>query len=147
MGIERVLDDASGDELALIIRSSHRQDGISFVTDDKSVHQLGVLCWPRGHVIDAHVHNVVERTISSTQEVLFIRRGRVRLDLYSSNHDYVCSRELATGDVVFLPSGGHGFEMLEDTEIIEVKQGPYAGEQEKTRFSPVGNPFFENPKS
>lgn len=146
-GIEHVLDDASGDELALIIRSSHREDGISFVTDNDSVHQLGVLCWPRGHVIDAHVHNVVERTISSTQEVLFIRRGRVRLDLYSSNHDYVCSRELATGDVVFLPSGGHGFEMLEDTEIIEVKQGPYAGEKEKTRFSPVGNPFFENPKS
>lgn len=145
--VEHVVDDASGGELALIIRSSHRSDGISFVTDDESVHQLGVLCWPRGHVIDAHVHNIVERTISSTQEVLFIRRGSVRLDLYSSNHEYVCSRELATGDVVFLPSGGHGFEMLEDTEIIEVKQGPYSGEQEKTRFSPVGNPFFGNRES
>jgi len=62
MGIQRVRDEDFGDELALIIRSSHRQDGISFVTDDKSVHQLGVLCWPRGHVSDAHVHNVVERT-------------------------------------------------------------------------------------
>lgn len=62
--LEHVVDDASGGELALIIRSSHRSDGISFVTDDETVHQLGVLCWPRGHVIDAHVHNVVERTIS-----------------------------------------------------------------------------------
>ena len=145
--VEHVVDDVSGDQLALIIRSSHREDGITFVTDNDSVHQLGVLCWPRGHVIDAHVHNVVERSIVSTQEVLFIRRGRVRLDLYSSNHDYVSSRELSSGDVVFLPSGGHGFEMLEDTEIIEVKQGPYAGEQEKTRFSPIGNPFFENGES
>ena len=142
--LESVRDDASGDELALIIRSSHRNDGISFVTDDDSVHQLGVLCWPKGHVVDAHVHNVVERQISSTQEVLFIRKGRVRLDLYSAHHEYRCSRELTTGDVVFLPSGGHGLEMLEDTDIIEVKQGPYAGEQEKTRFQPVDNPFFEN---
>ncbi len=36
-----------------------------------------------------------------------------------------------------LSAGGHGFEMLEDAEIIEVQQGPYCGDKDKTRFEPV----------
>ncbi len=30
--------------------------------------------------------------------------------------------------------GAHGFEMLEDTVMVEVKQGPYMGTQEKRYF-------------
>ena len=141
-GIEHVLDKDESSVLALIISAGHQKPGIEFVTSDDSVHQLGVLCWPKGHVIDAHVHNPMHREINSTQEVLFIRTGHARLDLYSANRDYRCSRELFTGDVVFLPSGGHGLEMLENTDIVEVKQGPYRGEQEKTRFVPINNPHF-----
>jgi mannose-6-phosphate isomerase-like protein (cupin superfamily) len=143
-GIEQVFDDDGSSILALIIRSSFHQEGINFVTGDDSVHQLGVLCWPQGHVIDAHVHNPLERKIDSTQEVLFVRSGRARMDLYSADQEYRCSREISTGDVVFLPSGGHGFEMLEDTDIIEVKQGPYQGESEKTRFTPTDNPHWSS---
>ena len=143
-GIERVIDDDGASVLALIIRSSFGEPGINFVTDDESVHQLGVLRWSQGHVIDAHVHNPLRRTIDSTQEVLFVRKGRVRLDLYSANKEYRCSREISSGDVVFLPSGGHGFEMLEETDIVEVKQGPYQGESEKTRFVPTDNPHWRS---
>jgi len=143
-GIEHITDSDGTSVLALIIWSHHKAPGISFVTDDDSVHQLGVLCWDKGHIIDAHVHNPLQRKIDSTQEVLFIRSGRVRLDLYSAQREYRCSRELTAGDVVFLPSGGHGLEMLEDTEIIEVKQGPYVGETEKTRFVPADNPFLSD---
>lgn len=141
-GIESVVDTDGNSVLALIIRASFDKPGINFVTGDESVHQLGVLRWPQGHVIDAHVHNPLKRTIDSTQEVLFVRKGRARLDLYSANREYRCSRELFAGDVVFLPSGGHGFEMLDDTEIVEVKQGPYHGESEKTRFVPTDNPHW-----
>jgi mannose-6-phosphate isomerase-like protein (cupin superfamily) len=140
--IEQVMDTNGVSVLALIIPAAHRNPGINFVTEDESVHQVGVLCWPQGHVIDAHVHNPLERQIDSTQEVLFIRNGKARLDLYSASREYQCSRELNTGDVVFLPSGGHGLEMLEDTDIIEVKQGPYRGESEKTRFIPTDNPHW-----
>ncbi len=145
-GLEYIFDDNSGEQLALILRSALSKQGVSFLTGHDSTQQLGILCWPQGHIIEAHVHNPVERTIYSTQEVLFVRSGRMRVDLYSEGQEYVVSRELSAGDMVFLSSGGHGFEMLEDSEIIEVKQGPYVGEREKTRFRPVGNPFFENPK-
>ena len=141
-GIERITDDDGLSVLALIVWAHHRSPGISFVTGDESVHQLGVLCWEKGHKIDAHIHNPLARSIDSTQEVLFIRSGKARLDLYSAEMEYRCSRELGTGDVVFLPSGGHGLEMLEDTDIIEVKQWPYLGETEKTRFVPLDNPFL-----
>ena len=142
--LERVTDDATGAELALVIRAGFGHPGINFVTDDESVHQLGVLKWPQGHLIDAHVHNPMARTIDSTQEVLFIRSGRVRVDLYGYDQMYRSSLELGAGDVIFLASGGHGFEILEDADIVEVKQGPYRGEGEKTRFRPTDNPHWSS---
>jgi len=83
------------------------------------------------------VHNPVERSVHYTKEVLFIRSGRVRVDFYDDNQGYLESRILEGGDVILLAFGGHGFEMLEPTEMIEVKQGPYAGDADKTRFDPV----------
>jgi mannose-6-phosphate isomerase-like protein (cupin superfamily) len=84
----------------------------------------------------------MSRTIDSTQEVLFIRSGRVRVDLYGEDRRYRSSLELGAGDVIFLASGGHGFEILDDADIVEVKQGPYKGEGEKTRFRPTDNPHW-----
>lgn len=139
--IERI-NSSHGNLLAIIIRSGESDRGVHFITDDDSVHQLGILQWPTQHIIEAHIHNPLERTIDSTQEVLFIRSGRVRVDLYTEEQRYECSRTLDAGDVVFLVSGGHGFEILEEANIIEVKQGPYAGEREKTRFAPQGNPHL-----
>jgi hypothetical protein len=140
--IERIESETDG-LLALIVRSGASENGAHFVTGDDSVHQLGILQWPRGHIIDAHVHNALTRTIESTQEVLFIRTGKVRVDLYTELREYKCSLTLLAGDVIFLASGGHGFEILEDANIVEVKQGPYEGEHEKTRFSPLGNPYLK----
>lgn len=140
-GVERVFAEGTDTLLAIIIRVAAQPTGIQFVTDDESTHQLGILRWPQGHTIDAHVHNPLSRTIDSTQEILFVRSGRVRMDLYDSGRVYQCSSELGTGDVVFLVAGGHGFEILEDADIIEVKQGPYLGEGEKTRFVPLDNPY------
>ena len=141
-GLERVSDGETGAELALVIRANFSQPGINFVTTDESVHQLGVLKWPKGHLIDAHVHKPMCRAIDSTQEVLFIRSGRVRVDLYREDRRYHSSLELGAGDVIFLVSGGHGFEILDDADIVEVKQGPYKGEGEKTRFRPTDNPHW-----
>jgi mannose-6-phosphate isomerase-like protein (cupin superfamily) len=75
--------------------------------------------------------------VEYTKEVLFIRSGRLRIDFYDDRQNYLESRTLSAGDIVLLARGGHGFEMLEDCEIIEVKQGPYAGDKDKTRFAPV----------
>ena len=83
------------------------------------------------------MHNPIAREVVFTREVLFIKSGKVRIDFYDEEKSYIKSSILEQGDVVLLASGGHGFEMLEQTEMIEVKQGPYAGDQDKTRFDGI----------
>ena len=92
---------------------------------------------PTGKVIDAHVHNLVHRNVVLTQEVLFIKKGRLRIDFYDEYEDYLESRELHAGDIILLVSGGHGFTVLDEVEMIEVKQGPYAGDNDKKRFEGI----------
>ena len=125
--------------LSIIIRASYESEGISFLTPDDFPQQVGYMKRERDYVIPPHVHNAVERKIYDTQEVLLIRSGKVRVDYYDNNKIYLESRVLSAGDVILLAYGGHGFVMLEDSEIIEVKQGPYVGDNDKTRFSPVDN--------
>ena len=93
--------------------------------------------YPKGHVIQPHVHNPVSRAVHFTQEALFLRRGRLRVDFYSDEGAYLESRELQAGDVILLIRGGHGFEVLEEIEMVEVKQGPYVGDADKTRIKGV----------
>jgi mannose-6-phosphate isomerase-like protein (cupin superfamily) len=83
------------------------------------------------------LHNPVERDVQYTKEVIFVKSGKVRVDFYDEDKNYLESTILQQGDVTLLAYGGHGFEMIEDCEMIEVKQGPYAGEKDKTRFDPV----------
>jgi mannose-6-phosphate isomerase-like protein (cupin superfamily) len=120
--------------LAIILRASFSKPGIQFFTPDDYSQQLGYMLHPQGKIIEPHVHNEVDRTITLTQEVLFIRRGKMRVDLYNEQHAYLESRILEAGDIILLSSGGHGFEVLEELEMIEVKQGPYAGGHDKVRF-------------
>ncbi len=121
-------------ELAVIIRSSYQKEGIEFLTGGDSYQQLGYMNRPKGYIIEPHVHNKVRRDVYLTQEVLYIKSGKVRVDFYSNERSYAESRELSVGDVILLAQGGHGIEMLEAAEIIEVKQGPYIGEADKVRF-------------
>ncbi len=120
--------------LALIISHRFNQPGIHFFTSDELSQQLAYMHHPMGKIIQPHVHNPVPREVIYTQEVLFIKRGKLRVDFYNDQQEYLESRVLETGDVILLITGGHGFEVLEEIEMIEVKQGPYVGEQDKTRF-------------
>lgn len=124
-------------ELAIILRASFKTEGIEFFTPSDFSQQLGYMNRPQGYVIPPHVHNPVAREVQYTKEVLFIKSGRVRVDFYDDYQNYLESHVLSTGDVILLAFGGHGFEMLEPTEMIEVKQGPYAGDEDKTRFDAV----------
>ena len=128
----------NGDEmLALIIRADYEAEGIEFFTPDEFSQQIAYMNRPEDYVIPPHVHNPVARSVAYTKEVLFIRSGKLRVDLYTDEQAYLHSTILNAGDVIFLATGGHGFEMLEDTQMIEVKQGPYAGDNDKTRFEPI----------
>ena len=121
----------------MIIRADYETDGISFFTQASFSQQLAYMKRPQEYHIAPHVHNTVSREVTLTQEVLFIRKGIIRLDLYSKSKEYLGSTNLHKGDVVLLADGGHGFYMLEEAEIIEVKQGPYLGEADKVRFAPI----------
>ena len=130
--IEHIFEDDK--LLAIILRTSFQKEGIDFLTPADFSQQLGYMNRSKGYKIQPHIHNKVERTINYTQEVLFIKNGLVRVDFYKTDKTYYKSKILNTGDVILLSFGGHGFEMLEDSEIIEVKQGPFAGNIDKSRF-------------
>jgi hypothetical protein len=125
----------NGQILALIIRADFQTEGIKFFTPANFSQQLGYMNRPKGFKVAPHIHNLVQREVQMTQEVLFIKRGRVQMDIFDLTNKFLSSHELAQGDVVLLASGGHGFTMLEETEIIEVKTGPHLGEIDKTRFN------------
>ncbi len=133
--IERV--ESGGTVLAMILRSGATEPGIHFFTPGDYSQQLGCMRHPAGHVIEPHVHNPVARAVQFTHEALFLRRGRLRVDFYTENKKYLESRVLAAGDVILLVAGGHGFEALEEIEMVEVKQGPYVGDADKSRFSGI----------
>ena len=125
--------------LAIILRANFHSEGIEFFTPAHFSQQLGYMNRPQGYVIPPHVHNPVAREVQFTKEVLIIKSGKVRVDFYDDDQNYLESRILNQGDIVLLAFGGHGFEMLEASEIVEVKQGPYAGEGDKTRFPPISS--------
>lgn len=123
--------------LAMIIRNDYICEGVDFITPSEYSQQVAYMHHPTGKVIDAHVHNLVHRNVVLTQEVLFIKKGRLRIDFYDEYEDYLESRELHAGDIILLVSGGHGFTVLDEVEMIEVKQGPYAGDNDKKRFEGI----------
>jgi mannose-6-phosphate isomerase-like protein (cupin superfamily) len=122
---------------AVILRANYQADGIKFLTPNNFSQQLGYMNRPAGYQIEPHFHNEVKREVFYTNEVLFIRSGRVRVDFYDDRQVFIQSNILNALDTILLVSGGHGFEILEDAQIIEVKQGPYVGESDKTRFPSI----------
>lgn len=131
--------ELNGRILGIIIRANYHKEGISFFTPDDFSQQLGYMNRPTDYIIAPHVHNLVERRVELTQEVLIVRSGKVRVDFYDDNRNYIESRIIQTGDVCLLANAGHGFKVLEQAEMIEVKQGPYCGEMDKVRFEPISD--------
>jgi hypothetical protein len=120
--------------LALVISHRFNLPGAHFFTPQSYSQQLAYMSYPIGKTIQPHTHNAVPREVQVTQEVLAIKKGKLRVDFYSKQHRYLESKILEAGDVILLVAGGHGFEVLEDVEMIEVKPGPYVGDKDRTQF-------------
>jgi hypothetical protein len=127
--------------LGIIIKNNYtlEESGINFFTNDDATQQVGYMKREAGHKIIPHRHNEVKREIYFTSEVLYIKTGIVRVDFYDEFEAYLSSFMLYEKDIVLLARGGHGFEIIETAEIIEVKQGPYVHENDKVRFTEVSN--------
>jgi len=122
--------------LAYVVRAGATEATTAFFTSDDAAFQAGFVVYPAGGSVVPHLHLPVVRTVVGTSEFLMVRQGRCIVDLYGDDRALVASRELTTGDLVISLGGGHGFRMLEDTVLFEVKQGPYGGQAEKERFDP-----------
>ena len=127
----------NNDTFAIIVRKDFNNPGINFFTPNDYSQQLAFMRHPVGKEIQPHIHKKVQREVHFTQETLFIRKGKLQVDFYSDEKEYLESRTLESGDVILLIKGGHGFKVLEDLEMFEVKQGPYAGDEDKIKFTPA----------
>lgn len=121
--------------LAVILRHQFQLPGTHFFTPDDLAQQLGYLNLPSGQVIAPHTHATAPRTVTRTQEALVIFQGLLRVDFYTPDHQYLESRILEPHDTVLLVAGGHGFEVLEAVQMLEIKLGPYLGQEERVRFA------------
>lgn len=120
--------------LACILKSNYISSGIDFLTDPSADMQLGYMSHKSGHIIKPHIHNKYKRIIYTTSEALFLKSGSVRVQIYTDKMQQVKELIMDKGDFLLLFGGGHSFEMLEDSELIEIKQGPYAGDKDKKRY-------------
>ena len=130
--LENIVDGL--EPIALIIRADFDAEGLHFFTPDSFSQQVAYMRHPKDKVITPHVHNLVARQVLYTQEVLWVRKGKVEVNLYTSRKSFLTSRVLGAGDLILLCGGGHSFRMLEETSMIEIKQGPYSGDNDKIRF-------------
>lgn len=118
----------------MIIRSSEGKEGVNFLTPDEFQQQIGILKLPEGHRFQPHIHNKIKRKIFYTYETLVIRKGKLRVDFYDTEQNYLFSDVVTEGDILMLAEGGHGFKVLEEIDFVEVKQGPFLGEKDKFKF-------------
>ena len=125
----------TGEQLALVVRSAYPVSGVEFLTPDSFAQQLALMQRPKGEKIQPHIHLPVPRELSGTQEVIIMKSGRMRVDFFDNDRSYVASTILEAGDIALMHSGGHGFELIEDSVFIEVKQGPFVEGKDKIRFT------------
>lgn len=129
-----IICDTEGVELAYILKANWMPEKTEFLTPNHFGQQLGLIVYGAKKSITPHVHLPVTREVKGTSETIIVRKGACAIDLYDSQKQFLCSRDLRLGDVVLLIAGGHGFRMHEDTVLLEVKQGPYLGYADKERF-------------
>lgn len=122
---------------AIIIPHDFAARGVNFVTPHNLSQQVAYIQHEAGTLIEPHVHNPVVREVVHTQEVLLLKKGVLKVNFYHDNRQLFTSRTLVAGDLILLVSGGHGFEVMEEVEMIEVKQGPFSGDNDKSRFAPA----------
>jgi hypothetical protein len=123
---------------ALIVRAKFRKKkGISFFTPNDTNQQFGYMKHDKGHLIKPHKHKKRATKIFYTTEVIIIFKGSLRVDFYDQKQKYLFSKIIKEKDIIMLVHGGHGFKVLKNVEMIEVKQGPYNLIKDKIKFNKI----------
>ena len=123
---------------ALIVRRQFRKkSGINFFTSKDATQQFGYMKHKKNHFIKPHKHNKRLTRILRTTEVILLLKGTLRVDFYNDKYKYLFSKKINERDIIMLIHGGHGFKVLKNVEMIEVKQGPYSLARDKVKFKTV----------
>ena len=121
---------------ALIVRKKFRiKSGVNFFTPQEATQQFGYMKHKKNHLIMPHKHNKRLTKILITTEVIILFKGILRVDFYGKKNEYLFSKKVYAGDIIMLVNGGHGFKVLKDIEMLEVKQGPYSLAADKVKFN------------
>jgi len=123
---------------ALIVRKKFKEKkGVNFFTSEDATQQFGYMKHKKNHLIMPHMHNKRFTKILITTEVIILFKGILRVDFYNEKKIYLFSKKVYAGDIIMLVNGGHGFKILNDVEMIEVKQGPYSLAADKVKFKKI----------
>jgi len=123
-----------GQLFVYLIRSEYTPLKTSFITGPQGYLQTGFIVYSKGQEIPKHFHKPIKRHIDRTEEILIVRKGKAGLNVYNAKKEMIAALPVRQGDVILLVSGGHGFRVVEDLILQEIKQGPYTGLEEKERF-------------
>jgi len=124
--------------LALIVRGKYRsKKGITFFTPKESTQQFGYMKHKKKYIIKPHLHKKRVTKILYTTEVILLLKGMLRVDFYNLRQKYLFSKIIKEKDIIMLVHGGHGFKVLKDVEMIEIKQGPYILSKDKIKFEEI----------
>ena len=129
-----LISSSSGQALCYVIRGNTKPGQTTFITPPDAKQQVGFIVYPKGGVIARHIHRPLERHIIGMAEVLVVRSGHCQIDIYDDQESLVTVRDLYQNDVVLMVGGGHGLKIIEDTVLLEIKQGPYLGADDKKLF-------------
>ena len=122
----------------IIFRDSDWSEGLHFITPDSWFIQVGTWQYEQGKKLDAHMHKLYERITNKTHEVVYVRKGSLRVDIFDLKKSKVRDVVLNEGDMAIFADGGHSYEILEnDTQVLEVKNGPFISvNKDKVKFEP-----------
>lgn len=132
MGVETIEYD--GTKYAEIIWADTTVGKTTFYSPAESSFQFGLLAHEAGFVEPPHYHNPVTRTVKDLQQMFVVQKGKVAVQLYKEDGEYITEIVLKTGDAIVLIHGVHAIRVIEDMQCISVKQGPYMGEEKDKIF-------------
>jgi len=120
--------------IAIILRSGDFPEGLNFHNSNDDFVIVSTWNYPKGRKSSTHSHRIAERTTNLTQEMIYLKKGKVRAKFYSEDDKLLKEVILNEGDLIIILAGGHGFETLEDnTQVIEARNGPYLGIEKDKR--------------
>ena len=77
-----------GDLLAIILRSGDYPEGLNFYNKEEDFIQLGTWKYQKGQKIKGHNHLIFERAAQRTQEAVYLKSGKLPVDLvFSETYD------------------------------------------------------------